>query len=431
MEINETLKKSSPIFHELLSDLGKNLFMPKGIIYQSAEAKKHAHKYNATIGMATEDYAPMVLSPLEKYFSNLESEDIYYYAPSSGDKELRETWQQMIMKKNNIKNSSLSLPVVANGLTHGILTAADLFIDQDDEIILPDKIWGNYRLIFEIRKKARFIQYPFFNENLSSFNYEGLENAINNSTREKIILLFNFPNNPTGYTATKDEQDKIVEIIKAAAEKGKKVIVIADDAYYGLFYANNIPQNSIFTRFIGLHPNIACVKIDGITKEDYAWGLRIGFITFADYHQNEKAYQVLEQKATACVRSTTSNCSRPSQSMLKKLYSDENYEKEKDKKYTILRNRAEKVKQIVYRENFSDCWDVYSFNSGYFMCLRLKNIDAEAVREYTLKNYGIGTIALGTDLRVAFSCVEEKDLEELFNIIAKSIRELKKELNIQ
>ncbi len=43
----------------MLSDLGKNLFFPKGILTQSAEAKEKAHKYNATIGIATEKGGPM------------------------------------------------------------------------------------------------------------------------------------------------------------------------------------------------------------------------------------------------------------------------------------------------------------------------------------------------------------------------------------
>ena len=54
VELNEQLSQHNPYVLEMLSDLGKNLFFPKGILTQSAEAKDKAHKYNATIGIATE-----------------------------------------------------------------------------------------------------------------------------------------------------------------------------------------------------------------------------------------------------------------------------------------------------------------------------------------------------------------------------------------
>ena len=39
----------------MLSDLGRKLYFPKGILTQSAEAKQKATRYNATIGEARED----------------------------------------------------------------------------------------------------------------------------------------------------------------------------------------------------------------------------------------------------------------------------------------------------------------------------------------------------------------------------------------
>ena len=85
-----------------------------------------------------------------------------------------------------------------------------------------------------------------------------------------------------------------------------------------------------------------------------------------------------------------------------------------------------KVKQIVYREEYKSYWDVYPFNSGYFMCLRIKDIQADTVRKHALFRYGLGTIAFDQDLRVAFSCISEENLETVFQIIANSIEDIKK-----
>ena len=59
-----------------------------------------------------------------------------------------------------------------------------------------------------------------------------------------------------------------------------KLVVLLDDAYFGLFYEDSIKE-SLFGLLADTHPNILPVKIDGATKENYVWGLRVGFITYA------------------------------------------------------------------------------------------------------------------------------------------------------
>ena len=55
------------------------------------------------------------------------------------------------------------------------------------------------------------------------------------------------------------------------------------------------------------------------------------------------------------------------------------------------------------------------FNSGYFMCVKLKGIDAETFRKHLLEKSGVGVIADGErDIRVAFSAVEASEFGGLF-----------------
>ena len=49
LELNEVIKQENVHLYEMLSEVGKNLFFPKGILTQSAEAKEKAHRFNATI----------------------------------------------------------------------------------------------------------------------------------------------------------------------------------------------------------------------------------------------------------------------------------------------------------------------------------------------------------------------------------------------
>ncbi|HOV13702.1 MAG TPA: aminotransferase class I/II-fold pyridoxal phosphate-dependent enzyme [Spirochaetota bacterium] len=427
-EMNEVLSKNAPVLFSMLSDFGKRIFMPKGIIVQSAEAKQQAKKYNATIGIARENDEPMFLPSLKKYFNELKSADIFDYAPGFGNPDLRTKWKKKIIAENPSLKSidDISSPVVTCGLTHGITLVADMFVDENDEIIIPDKLWENYNLILEERYKAKVVNYSLFNDSLTGFDTKALDRVLNVSKKEKIILLFNFPNNPTGYTPTKTEVNEIFNIVTKYADLGKKILVVCDDAYYGLLYEKDLLEGSIFSRFANSHKNIVAIKIDGVSKEDYSWGLRIGFITFSVSNPNADIYKVLESKVAAAIRCSISNCSQVAQSIFAKVLGDPSYNEEKKQKYEILKKRAQKTKEVVYSPKYKEFWDVYPFNSGYFMCLKLKGANAEELRQYALKQYQVGTIVLGDDLRVAFSSVELEQIEDLFNILANCVKELRK-----
>jgi aspartate/methionine/tyrosine aminotransferase len=59
------------------------------------------------------------------------------------------------------------------------------------------------------------------------------------------------------------------------------------------------------------------------------------------------------------------------------------------------------------------------------MCLKLHTINAEELRLHLLDKYGVGTISINdTDLRIAFSCVEAENIEELFDLIAQGAADL-------
>jgi hypothetical protein len=101
------------------------------------------------------------------------------------------------------------------------------------------------------------------------------------------------------------------------------------------------------------------------------------------------------------------------------------YRAEKDEKYKLLKGRALELKRVLSDPKYNDAWDVYPFNSGYFMCLKLKTADAEPLRVHLLEKYGVGLIALGKqDLRVAFSCIEEEDVQRLFDTLLIAIKDL-------
>jgi aspartate/methionine/tyrosine aminotransferase len=297
-----------------------------------------------------------------------------------------------------------------------------LFADPGDEIILPDRFWDNYTLLFEHLCGAALKTYATFKGN--AFDTKSFRTALLARTGKRIIL-FNFPNNPSGYSPTAKEVQEIVDAIRASAKQGSTVIVILDDAYFGLVYEQGVERESLLSYLADLHERVLVVKIDGATKEDFVWGHRVAFITFAVKGMSEKCAKALEAKAAGTVRETTSNAPHLSQSLLLKLYASPEYREQKKHAATVLERRYLAVCDAVKGGKYDECFRALPFNSGYFMCVELaKGLDAETVRRRLLEKYGTGVIALGNLLRVAYSSLPEDSIGEVFSNIAAACREL-------
>ncbi len=425
-ELNQRIQEHSPTTFELLSQRGRALYFPRGILSQTAEAKAKAHRFNATIGEATEGEGPMALPSILSHIQGIGPADALRYAPAAGKPELRQAWREKLLAENPLmRERQFGLPIVTSAITHGLSLVGDLFVDPGDRLLLPDKLWGNYRLTYEVRLGAQVETFPSYDG--ERFIVGGLRRALMQRSG-KTILLLNFPNNPTGYMPGAAEVEGIRDAVVEAAESGSKLLVVIDDAYFGLVYEEHGFSESPFGVLANLHPNVLTIKLDGATKELFAWGLRCGFLTFAPprLEQPEPLLGALERKTMGAIRGGISNCSHLSQSLVLAALRSPSIDEERRAKFELLRSRVQRVKQVVYRERYRSSWDVYPFNAGYFMCVRVKGVDAEALRTHLLSQYGVGVISIGqSDIRVAFSCLEESEVEPLFDCIHGAIEELR------
>jgi aspartate/methionine/tyrosine aminotransferase len=410
--LNNTIEKFNSNVLQMLSERGKNIFFPKlGILAQSAQAK--GKTINATIGEAVEDNGTSMHLPEFDALVNMPTANIFPYAPSFGKPEFRSLWKESIYRKNpSLNDTIISNPIATNGLTHGISMAGYLFANEGDTVLLSNHYWENYNLIFENSYGAKVSTFELF-EN-GGFNVADFSKKLNEIEGEKIITLLNFPNNPAGYTPLISEIQAIVAEIKKLADKGKKVVVIIDDAYFGLVYEEGVFTESIFVELANLSENVLAVKLDGPTKEDYVWGFRVGFISYAIKGGTAELYEALENKTAGAVRGNISNISQLSQSLLYKVYSAPTYEESKKQKFNILKNRYQLLRAEFSKPEYAEYFAPLPFNSGYFMCIELKKgLVAEEIRKHLLEKYSTGVIVLGNVIRLAFSAVPQAQLPQL------------------
>ncbi|MBR4523105.1 MAG: aminotransferase class I/II-fold pyridoxal phosphate-dependent enzyme [Kiritimatiellae bacterium] len=419
-ELNATLGPAA----EFLSETGKRMYFPfGGILGQGAEAKGCA--LNATIGMAfEEDGSPLVLDSFMKSV-NLDKK-AFLYAGSFGLQNLREVWKGMQVQKNpSMAKVQCTLPVVTSALTHGLRVCAELFADADDELVIPDLYWDNYELIFHDAVGCKVRKFNTFTRG-GRFDAEAMKQALQ-SKGDKKILILNFPNNPTGYTPTEEDAKNIVAAVKTAVRKNKKVVVLLDDAYFGLVYEEGVHRESLFADFCKADERILAVKLDGTTKEDYVWGMRVGFVTFGGkLLSTPEQLKAMEAKAAGNVRSSISNCSSLGQHMALNAYLDPNYQKQKERKFNVLKRRYNEVKKILkeHPEYTKVAFKPMPFNSGYFMCVKPIAVEPEDVRKRLINKYNTGTIVLSGLIRISFSTVPTQKLKRLFDNLYKAICDL-------
>ena len=427
VELNQTIEREAPAVMRMLSTLGRELYFPKGILTQSAEANHKAHRFNATIGEAREAKKSMGLDAILRHFSDLTADHVLPYAPSAGRADLRKAWQAEIRAKNpSLGDTPLSLPVVTSGITHGLSTVADMFVDEGDLVLFPDKLWGNYLLVFSVKRGAKAGRYPLLDID-KGFDLDGFRKTVaENAGRGKLIILFNFPNNPTGYSITEAEADAIKDVLVQTADAGCDIVALCDDAYFGLFFDNEVMKESLFTRLADAHERILAIKLDGASKEDFAWGLRLAFMTYG-IKGGQGAYEALEKKTGGCIRGTISNSPNVSQELLVRALKEPGYAAQKAEKFEVLKRRANVARDTLKDPKFAAAWTPYPFNSGYFMCLKMNGLDAEAYRVKLLNDYGVGVISTSdTDIRVAHSSVDEADIPALYDVMLECALEMLK-----
>ena len=409
---------------DLLSDVGNRLYFPKGIIAQSGEAKKLGKTANGTIGMTVINGTPVTLKSIQDQVPGLTSRELVAYAPTAGNPDLRALWKEAIIKKNPLlKDKAFSLPALVPGLTAGISYLSDLFLDETKGLIAADPSWDNYVLIASARRNADFVQFPMFKD--GKFNIDGLVATMKEQAKKgSVRVLLNFPQNPSGYSPTVDEAKRLVAEVKSLAEKGTKVMVWCDDAYFGLAYEDDIEKQSLFAYLADLHPNVLAAKIDGPTKEDFAWGFRCGFITFASKGMTEAQYDALVKKLMGAIRSSVSCSSTPPQTLLLKAFQNPETEAQKAEYRKVLEKRYHLVKDFVKSHSSKEI-TALPFNSGYFMSFATKTVDAEVLRQTLLNESGIGTISIDSrTLRVAFSSLEEDKIEIVYKAIYETADKL-------
>ena len=408
------------------SKLGENIILPQDVLIQSKETAAIPGAINATIGIATSNKKAMALPSINKVITEINNSEYLPYSPTPGLPKMRELWKEKILADNSsINKDFLSLPMVTTGITQGIDIAANLFSESGDALLLPNLFWQNYAQIYTIKLGNKIYKYNQFDEN-NEFSISNFKETLYSIKEDKISLILNFPNNPTGYTPSDVELNSLVDVISTYAKenKNKQLIIVSDDAYFGLFFEKNHKTPTLSATYkLAENENCLIVKLDGITKEFYSWGLRVGFITY--YTKNDELRNILLEKTQGYLRSTTSSPSNLSQQIAVRLLDNKQSLEEKEINDKIIEERYNELKQAISTEQLDQLVTVLPFNSGYFFTIKLpSNINAHEFRLKFLNEYKYGVYSMDDEhIRIAFSCLDKELIPELINKFKQCIKQ--------
>lgn len=150
----------------------------------------------------------------------LEEGDVFYTS-NYGKMELREEVAKKLKRENNIDAKAENILITA-GASESLLDVYETFLEEGDEILIPDPCWPNYINATYLRG-AKPVRYSIKEENDFQIDFDELEKLVSDKTKLMLIIT---PSNPIGSVLN----DDTIKKVKDFAEK-HDILVIADEIY--------------------------------------------------------------------------------------------------------------------------------------------------------------------------------------------------------
>ena len=185
------------------------------------------------------------------------------YTSNSGLVELRKEISSYLKDRQGVDFSADDI-VITLGASEAIDITFRSIINDGDEVLIPDPSYVSYKPCVELSGGVP-VSVPCSGDNGFKLTPEALESVITDKTK---ILIFPYPNNPTGGIMEKAEIEKIIPVILK-----HDLLVVADEIYAELTYGK--PHSSIAS-FSELSGRV--VLIGGFSKAFAMTGWRIGYV---------------------------------------------------------------------------------------------------------------------------------------------------------
>ncbi|MDD7184763.1 MAG: aminotransferase class I/II-fold pyridoxal phosphate-dependent enzyme [Ruminococcus sp.] len=247
-------------YNKALSDKVKKM-KPSGIrkFFDIAATKKDV----ISLGVGEPDFStPWAIR--KSAINTLERKKIIYGA-NKGIEILRDAICTYINKKYGVQYNSEDEVIVTVGGSEAIDLSIRALIDPGDEVLVVEPSFVCYSPLVELVGGVA-VPVPTRIENNFKLTPEDLEGKITDKTK---LLILPFPNNPTGAVMTKEDLEKIADVIRDT-----NIIVLSDEIYSELTYGR---KHYSIIQIDGMRERT--IYVNGFSKAYAMTGWRLGYLT--------------------------------------------------------------------------------------------------------------------------------------------------------
>lgn len=392
------------------------IFGASGAANQAVLAVGKDKVTNATIGALLDDNEKLVCLPtIEKAWRELPMNEVINYAPIAGLPEFLDAAIELAFADN--RPEAYAKGIATSGGSGVIHHTVWNYTEIGDTILTSDWYWGPYKVLCEDALR-KLDTYTLFDEN-QNFNIRAFESKVKAllEKQDNLVVLLNTPaHNPTGYSLTDGEWDKVIDLCKdCAANANKRIILLIDIAY--LDYAGEKNASRAFMKKLGNLPsNVLAILAFSMSKGYTMYGQRTGaMIGISSSEQVIKEFEDINQYTS---RATWSNINRGCMRLLSNIYQDKTLqaqmEKEREGYYKLIHQRA----SIFTAEAAAANLTMLPYVAGFFITVPAENPDAVCDK---LHDDYIYAVPLGKGIRIAVCAVPQAKMLGMAGKVAAAI----------
>lgn len=213
-----------------------------------------------------------------------------WYSPNAGFKELKQEISGYLRRKFDLDYNPNGEIIVTVGGSEGIDMLIRAVINPGDEVIIPQPCYVSYLPIAHL-SGARVVPIETKQEDEFRLTAAALKAAISPKTK---LLIFPFPNNPTGGVMRRQHLEEIAEVLR-----GTDILVLSDEIYCELTYGEE--KHVSIASVPGMKERT--VVINGFSKSYAMTGWRLGYAAGPEPIMKEMLK--IHQFAIMCAPSTS------------------------------------------------------------------------------------------------------------------------------
>ena len=386
------------------------------------QKKKDPSVVNATIGMLYDENEKLfAYKSVDKALSMLTVDEKYAYGSTPGSKDFHEAVKKWVFRQYYDEFKDLSRVMATPGGTGALSNTFANYLDEGNKALLPSYMWGNYKQVL-YENHQDFMTYNLFNDK-GGFDVDDLRRCMLElkKSQGRILAVINDPcHNPTGYSMTREEWGKVVDLVNEISSDGTPVILLHDMAYIDYSKEGFDFTRSNIELYKKLNENAMVIMAFSGSKTFALYGIRLGAqVAVSTSKANLDDFDKANKFSS---RSKWSNSTNLGMNLVTKIINTpelrKSFEEELKESSDTLIRRAN-----VFLEESKKCGlKTLPFVCGFFVTIPCD--DPEGVYNY-LVNKKVHIIPMGKVVRVTISAIPVDVCKKLPKLIKEAIDSLK------